>query len=66
MTAIPFVSLAKGKRCFSNGPQIKIKHEKVYLDVKTMLFVNVISVYKDSLHVDNFIFEWVKINMNEN
>ena len=65
MTAIPFVSLTKGKRCLSNDPQIKIKHENVYLDVKTLLFVNVISVYKDSLHVDTFIFEWVKININK-
>ena len=47
MTAIPFVSLTKG-----NGPQIKIKHEKVYLDVKSLLFVTVISVNYDSLHLD--------------
>jgi len=61
MTANPFVSQTKDKRCFSNDPQIKIKHENEYLDVKTLLFVTVISVNNDSLHLDKLIFEWVKI-----
>jgi len=49
MTALQFVSLTKGKRCLSNDPQIKIKHEKVYLDIKTMLFV--MSVNKTYTHI---------------